>query len=238
MPEATSAKAAVESVLGSSMTKEIWTANYQPAFPFTLQDYSVGALLPVMFYMSRRGRRRGKGAFREKFQPVGGGRPSIEDVARVLATDRDKFAGWDGEAQRAILGDLLLASCLENRGHRTGRREAIQRAYPTHYLSSWIDLPEDSAHLRFVPEALVTLLSCHRGDGPPPQSRGDDRSGFAVAGRPEDNNLLSIFGEGVEFGASKQDLASDKFKENAEIGIDQLLTVRISQVCGSSPLKE
>jgi len=40
----------------------------------------------------------------------------------------------------------------------------VQRVLPTHYFSSWIDLPESVAHLRFVPEMLVALLVDQRKD--------------------------------------------------------------------------
>lgn len=43
----------VESVLGNHMTAQIWTSTYPPVFPFTPQDFSVGAILPMVLYLFR-----------------------------------------------------------------------------------------------------------------------------------------------------------------------------------------
>lgn len=55
----------VEDALGGHMTSQLWTSSYQPVFPFTPQDFSVGALLPMILYLFRWGHRRGKGRFTE-----------------------------------------------------------------------------------------------------------------------------------------------------------------------------
>src|SRR5262245_53878759 len=102
--------------------------------------------------MMRWGHRRGQGRFvREHGKAVAEGGKSIATVARVaahLAADAPRFSGFDGEVERAILGDLLLAFALENKKHAPGRDEQVQRAFPTHYFSSWIDLPEQVANFR------------------------------------------------------------------------------------------
>ena len=53
------AKTVVEQVLSDKTTKKLWTSIYQPALPFTPQSFSLGAVLPAVFYMFRRGHRRG-----------------------------------------------------------------------------------------------------------------------------------------------------------------------------------
>ena len=231
------AKACVAEVLNPHMTAEVWTANYTPALPFTLQDFSIGALLPAMMYMFRWGHRRGKGSFAERFDRNGDGKATIEEVATTIVSERPaEFAGWSGEAAQAILGDLLLGTCLENKGHKTGRREPLIRAYPAHYMASWIDLPKSISHLRFVPEMLVRLLSCHRQSGNG-TGRPEDTSRFQLGVGPDRNLLLSLFGRGVVMGERLRDMAADKYDEQQAVGVDQLLMIRMAQICGSAPQK-
>ena len=73
----------VESVLGSQMTAQIWTSTYPPVFPFVPQNFSVGAILPMMLYLFRWGNRRGKGKFAEAYGA--GAPPTISTtVARLV----------------------------------------------------------------------------------------------------------------------------------------------------------
>jgi hypothetical protein len=46
-------KQVVARVLGDHMTSQVWTGNYAPVFPFTPQDFAIGALLPSILYMFR-----------------------------------------------------------------------------------------------------------------------------------------------------------------------------------------
>ena len=62
MPD-TSVKALVQDVLTPNMTREVWTSNCHKVLPFTLQDFSVGGVLPAVLYMLRWGHRRGQGTF-------------------------------------------------------------------------------------------------------------------------------------------------------------------------------
>ncbi|MEE8533671.1 MAG: hypothetical protein V3S95_09025, partial [Alphaproteobacteria bacterium] len=137
----------VENVLGPHMTSQIWTGNYFPAFPLTLQDFEIGALLPAVLYMFRWGHRRGKGKFNETFPDPSVKKATIESVVKCL-TESQFFDGFDDGTARSILGDLLLTYVLENKRHAEGRRIQVQRTFPTHYMASWIDLPESVAHLR------------------------------------------------------------------------------------------
>jgi hypothetical protein len=104
----------VESVLGSQMTAQIWTSTYYPAFPFVPQDFSVGAVLPMMLYLFRWGNRRGKGQFAETYGNAGA--PTIASTVNRLVSD-PLIHGFDSPSGRAILGDFLLTSILENRRH-------------------------------------------------------------------------------------------------------------------------
>ena len=154
---ASEARNIVESVLGADTTARIWTSNYLPVFPFTPQGFSVGAVLPMLLYLFRWGHRRGKGKFEETFRSERG-KPTVRSVAEILAKDW-RFSGFENEAGKAILGDLLLTGVLENARHSEGHDEQVQRCYAAHYFASWIDLPKTAANLRGVPEAIVAIVA-------------------------------------------------------------------------------
>src|SRR5215813_12730222 len=125
------ARAVVGDVLGRDMTNEIWTGNYEKALPISVQDFDLSAVLPAVFYMFRFGYRRGKGKFIATFGSRAGNprerrqAATVEGVGRKLS-ENNKFLGFDGEAEQAILGDLLLCFCLENTKRALGRKEQVQ----------------------------------------------------------------------------------------------------------------
>lgn len=80
---ASEARKIVESVLGANTTAKIWTSNYLPVLPFTPQQFSVGAVLPMLLYLFRWGHRRGKGKFEERFRSEQG-KPTVRHVAEIL----------------------------------------------------------------------------------------------------------------------------------------------------------
>ncbi|MCX7965638.1 MAG: hypothetical protein N2596_03315, partial [Syntrophorhabdaceae bacterium] len=136
----------VEDVLGRAMTKEIWSGSYDKVLPVTIQNFDLPSILPAVFYMFRFGFRRGKGKFLETFgardinTPQGKRVATIENVAERLS-QTDYFEGFNDSVEKAILGDLLLSFCLENKNKALGRNEQIQRVAPAHFFSSWVDLP-------------------------------------------------------------------------------------------------
>jgi hypothetical protein len=166
---ATTARAIVDDVLGRAMTREIWSANYEKALPVSVQDFDLSAVLPAVFYMFRFGHRRGRGKFLEAFGGDAGTArerkraATLERVATKLA-ETEQFEGFGGLTERAILGDLLLCFCLENSKRALGRNEQVQRVAPAHYMSSWVDLPDSVANLRYVPEMVVAILADQKGD--------------------------------------------------------------------------
>ncbi len=235
-------KTIVEETLGFQRTKSLWTTLYYPAFPFTPQDYDIGALLPAMLYMARWGHRRGKGKFVASFGQVHDGKPqppTIEDVTTGLLARADScMNGFDCLVGKAVLGDLLLAWCLENKRHAEGQKEQVQRIYPTHYLASWVDLPDFVVNLRGVPELLTSLLADQADDEW--LGAATRKSFFPVGVTHDKNDLMALFARAMTVrGPYASDLASDTFAENAatDIGIDELLAVRLAQACGSAPLK-
>ena len=234
-------KTIVEDALGPQRARALWTANYYPALPIAPQSFEIGALLPVMLYMARFGHRRGRGEFVRTFGTQRDGSTTAPTVAMVADGLRSRpdssLDGFDGGMGGAVLGDLLLAWCLENRKHAEGHSEQVQRIYPTHYLASWVDLPTAVGHLRGVPELLTALLA-HQETDEWIAPRGGGR--FPVGVPHGDNPLLALFARQMEIrGTHGSDLGADTFNEAVAtgVGIDELLAVRLAQACGSAPLK-
>ncbi|MGD9563072.1 MAG: hypothetical protein AB7F88_09045 [Pyrinomonadaceae bacterium] len=220
----------VEEVLGRRDVKEIWGTGYFYALPVTPQDYTLGSVLPAVLYMMRWGQRRGKGRFPEVF----GDSATISDVAEKLSETEAFFRGFEGNIEQAILADLLLAFCFENKNHKTGRNEQVQRVFPAHYFSSWIDLPRDVANLRGVPE-MFTALIANQADGAVLDRTG--KGHYRIGEGFEGNRLLALFGHGVTIQGEPNNLKSDRFEESVELGLDQLLAVRVAATVGEAPTK-
>jgi len=238
---ATTARAIVDEVLGRGVTREIWSGNYEMALPITVQDFDLSAVLPSVFYMFRFGQRRGKGNFLETFGSDAGRAEqrrqavTIERVASKLA-ENNQFEGFDGETEQAILGDLLLCFCLENAKRALGRKEQVQRVSPVHYMASWVDLPRSVANLRYVPEMIVAMLADQKGDYIE-QAHDGDRTWFAVGRGFENNVLLRAFHQGIVRRGELGSRTSDRFEEEARVGLDQLLMIRLAQELGAAPDK-
>ncbi len=238
---AITARAIIDDVLGRGMTREIWTGNYEKALPVSVQYFDLAAVLPAVFYMFRFAQRRGKGRFLDVFGGTEGTprerrrAATIERIANKLA-EADSFKGFDGETERAVLGDLLLCFCLENAKRALGRTEQVQRVAPAHYMASWVDLPDAVAHLRRVPEMIVAMLADQEGKDVQ-QNHDGDRTWFAVGRGFEDNVLLRAFHQGVTRRGEISSRTSDHFEEEAPVGLDQLLMIRLAQQLGAAPDK-
>lgn len=241
---ATTARAIVDELFGREMTREIWTGNYSKVLPITIQDFDLSAVLPAVFYMFRYGHRRGKGRFVDVFGSASATAKerrqgaTIERVAGILAKN-PTFSGFEGQAEEAILGDLLLSFCLENAKHALGRTAQVQRVAPAHYMSSWVDLPEKVIDLRYVPEMIVAMLANQKGESVQ-QNLKEDRTWFAVGKGFEDNVLLRAFHQGVvhrDEAGGLAGLTSDCFEEETTVGLDQLLMIRLAQTLGAAPDK-
>lgn len=232
-------------IVEESLTKQradaLWTSNYLPVLPITPQDFDIGGILPAILYMARWGHRRGPGKFITTFGQKEGKNyrsPNIDDVAKNLIKKDSSINNFCDETGQNMLGDLLLAYCFENKRHELGHSESILRVFPTHYLSSWIDLPKDIGHLRGVPELITTLLA-QQDDG---EYLDTDivKNAFTIRSGFFAHALLNLFGRNMVIqDQHTSKLTSDFFIENGdyEIGIDELLTVRTAQACGSSPFK-
>jgi hypothetical protein len=241
---APTARSIVDELFGRDMTREIWTGNYDKVLPISIQDFDLTAVLPAVFYMFRFGQRRGKGKFLETFasQQEGSVRErrrsaNVARIARHLAT-KSAFTGFEGEVAEAILSDMLLCFCLENVRHALGREEQVQRVAPTHYMASWIDLPEAVGHLRYVPEMIAATLANQTGEYIQRNQEEDGKKTWFAVGRGfQDNVLLKAFDAGVIPGDILGSLTSDRFDERRLVGLDQLLTVRLAQQLGAAPDK-
>ncbi len=237
----TTARAIVDDVLGRSMTREIWTGNYDKALPISVQDFDLSAVLPAVFYMFRFGHRRGKGKFIETFGSETGTEKerrraaTIERVANRLA-GAESFENFANETEQAILGDLLLCFCLENAKRALGRQEQVQRVAPAHYMASWVDLPVKVSNLRYVPEMIVALLANQEGQYVQ-QNQEKARTWFAVGQGFEDNLLLKAFHQGLLREGPLGNRTADRFQEETSVGLDQLLMIRLAQELGAAPEK-
>lgn len=228
-----SARDLVEKVFTPALADQIWTANTLFVLPLTPQNFAVGSILPAVFYMCRRGCRRGKGRFQQTFAPGPKLRATIWSVAGKLSQDDATFRGFGSEVEKDILGDLLLCDELENKSHVEGHQEEILRAFPVHFYACWLDLPPSVGHLRFVPETIVSLLAnqteglrIQPGLSPPP---------FPVGQSPNSNLFFNIFGRGVQFGNNPENLRADTFDEQVTVSIEELLMVRLAQLCNEMP---
>jgi hypothetical protein len=104
-------------------------------------------------------------------------------------------------------------------------------------MASWVDLPESVSHLRFVPEMLVAILADQEGLCVE-QNRDGDKTWFAVGRGFEENVLLRVFHRGVVRDGQFHTQTSDKFDEMvADVGLDQLLMIRLAQHLGQAPDK-
>jgi hypothetical protein len=236
-------KQIVEHVLTPATTKKIWTTGYYNALPLTPQGFDMGAVLTAVFYMFRWGKRRGAGKFGSTFgkkESTGYSKPTIENVAAKVISEESLFSGFNCNVGQAILGDLLLTFCFENKKYLPGRHQQIQRVFPIHYLASWIDLPEHVGHLRYVPELLVSILS-----GTPNANGATDKKNkslFAFAKSFEENLLLDLFSPGMKTrGEHWSNMTSDIFDDMDDtafsVGLDQLALIRVAQNCKESPRK-
>ena len=237
---ATNARGIVEDVLSRDMTREIWSGSYDKALPIIINNFDLSAILPAVFYMFRYGQRRGRGTFLKTFGSTAGPprqrrqAATIERIATTLVKN-DTFTGFEGEVEKAILGDLLLCFCLENVRHALGRTEQVQRVAPAHYLASWVDLPDNVAHLRYVPEMIVALLADQQDDYV--QQNDGTPTWFPVGRGFEDNLLLRAFNQGVTQRGELGSRTADHFEEQTLVGLDQLLMVRLAQQLGAAPGK-
>ncbi len=237
MRRATAAPNSPQAILAESLSAReaaaFWGAGYPVAFPVAPQDFTMAAVLPAVLYTMRWGHRRGSG----KFETVYGRNPSIERIAAALAASPE-FDEFDASAGQAILGDLLLAFCLENRKRTNDRTDRLIRVLPAHYFSSWVDLPITVTHLRGAPELLVALLARQR-DGSHVTAGG--KGHFPIGAGVDRNAMLRLFAAGVSApnGGPGQEanLTGDRFDERVELGVDQLLGVRLGLSLGSAPLR-
>ena len=113
----------------------------------------------------------------------------------------------------------------------------MQRIAPTHYMASWVDLPQNSVDLRYVPEIIVATLADQAGEAVQSSEKGK-RTRFPVGKNYAENILLQAFSQGVtRRGNVVADRASDQFdEENTDVGLDQLLTIRLAGSLKSAPV--
>ncbi len=103
-------------------------------------------------------------------------------------------------------------------------------------MASWVDLPDAVAHLRYVPEMIVAMLADQDGDYVTQHPEGK-RTWFAVGKEFGDNVLLRPFHKGIRIEGDRASRTSDRFDETAQVGLDQLLMIRLAQQLRAAPDK-
>jgi len=164
-------------------------------------------------------------------------KPSVtaDNISKKLAGSPE-FEGFVGTTLENILGDMMLAFCLENNKRALGRDKQIQRIAATHYMASWVDLPPDSADLRGVPEMIVAILANQKKGTSVSVSQDNENSRFKVGKQAHNENLLlKTFNAGIYKGEGPIGPQSDKFDEGMEVSLDQLLTIRLAMLLKHAP---
>ncbi len=230
-------KEIIENVISKKKMNHYLRAGFYYLMPFATQRFPVKSLLTNMLYLFRWGYRRGKGELINKLGNPGGKKyrdiaPSAYRVAEKLSGF--KLNGYDSNAKLDILADLLLASLFENKNLSHNRHEIILRMIASHYFSSWVDLPIWSSNLRGVPELIVSILS-EQKDGYYLNAEPIKKDRYNISCAFYKNALLSFFGRGTIRG-ELFNLSGDSFDESSDVGIDQLLSIRIAEYLGSAPL--
>ena len=83
---------------------------------------------------------------------------------------------------------------------------------------------------------LVALIADQtHGDVLEPETRSGR---YPVGARVEDNEFVAAFAAGIRSeGELRANVRADHFDEETEVGLDQLLTIRLAQLCGEAPSK-
>lgn len=224
----------MEDVFGVAMVKQLWTAMYTPAIPAMFGSFPIGGVIPAIMYLARWGHRRGNGRFFETYQCQERTRVTAADVVGKLR-DAEQIV-VDGPAGEAILADLLIGHCFATKNGEAKRDTPILRAYPVHYLSSWLTIDET---LRNVPELLTALLANQPQGDTIGTSTDKGRGHFMVGGGFDNNLLLRTLGPAMTVAGHASSLTSDRLDEEkvATLTIEQVLTARIALLVGEAPEK-
>ena len=83
---------------------------------------------------------------------------------------------------------------------------------------------------------MVAMLAAQEGASVCQDPDGK-RTWFAVGRDFDDNVLLKAFRKGIKIQGEKANRTSDRFDETANVGIDQLLMIRLAQRLGAAPDK-
>lgn len=187
-------------------------ARYEPAMRIDYQNFLLEDILPGFFYLTRTGRRRGRGSWNDR---------TAKDLAGELSQKHDKFSGFDTDTGRRVLEEWLKASVL--RLIEKGAQDKVMGVRPLHLLTYRVDLPKNWANTRSVPEFLAAIL--HQNPNSP--SLGEDN--IFPLGKPQ-NLFWRIFGAGLA-NPSKIFINADKdiYDDSWDLDIEALLTVRVME---------
>lgn len=187
-------------------------ARYEPAMRIDYQNFFLEDILPAFFYLTRTARRRGKGDWAGR---------TARDVAAELSQKTDKFVGFNDDPGRRVLEEWLKASVL--RLIEKGAKDKVMGVRPLHFLTYRVDLPENWAHTRSVPEFLATIL--HQNPNNSPLQKEEV---FPL--QSSQNLFWRIFGVGLTNPSPlfiNADL--DTYDDSSDLDIEALLTIRVME---------
>jgi hypothetical protein len=194
--------------------KHLRGLSYLHAIPLSYNSFYVEDVLTGLFYVTRVGRRRGKGSW--------GGRQA-RDVAQELSLKKERFHGFDSEQGMVLLAEWLKASIL--RLIERGTSDKVMSIRPLHFMTYRVDLPASWAGMRSIPEFVAAILH----HDPQNVKRNSNREEPFSLESP--NNLFwKSFGLGLDndderFAKAEQ----DKYDEITELDIETLLAIRVAE---------
>ena len=187
---------------------------YEKAFPIEYQNIQLEDVLPGIFYVTRLGRRRGKGDWNGR---------TASDVAELLARNEQLFHGWSSPTGHELLTQWLNASVL--RYSARGQTDRLIGVRPLHFLTYRIDLPPRWNWLRSIPEFVCSILAKD------PRRPGASEAGDPFALQRPENLFWRAFGANLEPPSQQLGNAdADRLVEEAPVDLESLLSIRVAQL--------
>lgn len=206
--------------------KRLRGLSFPPAIRLDYNNVALEDVLPGLFYITRLGRRRGKGDWdiKDESDPKRKYRPrTAGEVAQELASNPTRFAGFDEDKEIGILEEWLKTSVF--RLKERGASDKVLGIRPLHFMTYRVDLPKWNRLIN-IPEFIAAIL--HRN------STGDNLVSdpdepFALQSRK--NLLWERFGQGIINESQHfSNAEKDKYDDQVELDIEALLSVRVSEL--------
>ena len=205
--------------------KRLRGLSFPPAIRLDYNNVALEDVLPGLFYVTRLGRRRGKGDWdiKDESDPKHKYRSrTAGEVAQELADNKTRFAGFDEDKDIRILEEWLKTSIFRLKDR--GASDKVLGIRPLHFMTYRVDLPKWN-NLRNIPELIAAIL--HR-----------DSSGESLVSNPDEpfalqsrkNLLWTRFGRGIINDSQLGNAEKDKYDDQVELDIEALLSVRVCEL--------